>query len=87
MTDKELRKLKRIELLELLVEQAEEMEKLREQRAFTRLRGMIYFTDGYGRFPAKKPPYETAFVVMKEDYHDADVPAWAMKLILEKPEK
>ena len=63
------------------------VEKLREQGAFTRLRGMIYFTDGYGRFPAKKPPYETAFVFMKEDYQDADVPPWAMKLILEKPEE
>ena len=63
------------------------VEKLREQGAFTRLRGMIYFTDGYGRFPAKKPPYETAFVFMQEDYQDVDVPPWAIKLILEKPEE
>ena len=31
----------------------------------------------------KKPPYETAFVFMKEDYRDVDVPPWAIKLILE----
>lgn len=53
------------------------------KKAFRRLRGLIYFTDGYGTFPAKKPLYETAFVFLKEDYSDVDVPAWAMKLILE----
>lgn len=53
------------------------------KKAFRRLRGLIYFTDGYGTFPAKKPLYETAFVFLKEDYSDVDVPAWAIKLILE----
>lgn len=53
------------------------------KKAFRRLRGLIYFTDGYGTFPAKKPLYETAFVFLKEDYSDVDVPVWAMKLILE----
>ncbi|MEE0282636.1 MAG: VWA-like domain-containing protein [Lachnospiraceae bacterium] len=54
------------------------------RKAFTRLRGLIYFTDGYGTFPVKKPPYETAFVFLKEDYRDVDVPPWAIKLILEE---
>lgn len=54
-----------------------------KQKAFRRLRGLIYFTDGYGTFPAKRPLYETAFVFMKEDYRDVDVPIWAMKLIIE----
>lgn len=53
------------------------------RKCFTKLRGLIYFTDGYGTFPVKKPPYETAFVFMKEDYRDVDVPPWAMKLIIE----
>lgn len=53
------------------------------KRCFSKLRGLIYFTDGYGTFPVKKPPYETAFVFMKEDYRDVDVPAWAIKLIIE----
>lgn len=57
--------------------------KLIAKKAFRRLRGLIYFTDGYGTFPAKKPLYETAFAFLKEDYSDVDVPAWAMKLILE----
>ena len=51
--------------------------------AFQRLRGLLYFTDGYGTFPAKMPPYDTAFVFMKDDYRDVDVPPWAIKLILD----
>ena len=47
---------------------------------------MIYFTDGYGIFPVKKPTYETAFVFLERDYRDVDVPPWAIKLILEEEE-
>lgn len=54
-----------------------------KKRVFHHLRGLIYFTDGYGTFPIKRPLYETAFVFMKEDYKDVDVPIWAMKLIIE----
>lgn len=54
--------------------------------AFQRLRGLIYFTDGYGTFPGKMPPYDTAFVFMREDYRDVDVPPWAVKLILDREE-
>lgn len=57
-----------------------------EKKEFIRLKGLIYFTDGQGIYPAKKPPYETAFVFMKEDYEDVNVPVWAMKLILEEEE-
>lgn len=49
---------------------------------FTDLRGLIYFTDGYGIYPQKVPGYQTAFVFMQEDYQDADVPAWAIKLVV-----
>ena len=62
------------------------VQELLQRRCFTKLRGMIYFTDGYGTFPVKKPPYETAFVFMKNDYRDVDVPPWAMKLILDPQE-
>lgn len=54
------------------------------KKAFHKLRGLIYFTDGYGVFPLKKPPYDTAFVFFREDYLDVDVPPWAMKLILDE---
>lgn len=59
------------------------VEQLMGQHAFERLKGLLYFTDGKGIYPSKMPPYETAFVFLKEDYEDVDVPPWAMKLILD----
>ena len=58
------------------------VEELLRRREFTKLRGLIYFTDGYGTFPVRKPEYETAFVFLKQDYRDVDVPPWAIRLIL-----
>lgn len=49
---------------------------------FDDLKGLIYFTDGYGIYPSRMPVYKTAFVFAEEDYTDADVPAWAIRLIL-----
>lgn len=60
------------------------VQQLTENGEFTNLKGMIYFTDGYGVFPKRKPAWETAFVFMEEDYTDVNVPVWAIKLILEK---
>ncbi|MCD8082503.1 MAG: VWA-like domain-containing protein [Clostridiales bacterium] len=48
-----------------------------------RLKGLLYFTDGEGIYPVKRPPYDTAFVFVKDQYTDISVPAWAIKLILE----
>jgi len=62
------------------------MEKLRAEGVFEDLKGLIYFTDGYGTFPQKMPPYQTAFVFLEEDYQDVNVPPWAMKLILQTDE-
>lgn len=59
------------------------VEELRMKGEFTKLRGLLYFTDGYGLFPVRMPPYDTAFVFMKEDYRDVDVPPWAIKLIID----
>ena len=56
--------------------------RLLAEKKFTKLKGLLYFTDGYGRYPLKKPPYDTAFVFLKEDYLDVDVPPWAIKLVL-----
>lgn len=64
----------------------EYVEELRRRKEFSNLRGLIYFTDGFGIYPKQMPPYETAFVFLKEDYEDAEVPPWAMKLILEEEE-
>ena len=62
------------------------VEQLRQNREFTNLKGLIYFTDGYGAFPAKKPDYDTAFVFIDDEYNNPDVPPWAIKLILQKEE-
>lgn len=62
------------------------VEQLRKNREFANLKGLIYFTDGYGEFPAKKPDYETAFVFVDEGYHTPNVPPWAIKLVLQKDE-
>lgn len=59
---------------------------LLERHEFQQLKGLIYFTDGQGIYPAKMPPYETAFVFLEEDYEDRDVPPWAIKLVLEEEE-
>ena len=59
-------------------------QKLIAEKEFTNLKGLIYFTDGYGTFPEKKPPYDTAFVFVDDSYNNPDVPPWAIKLVLQK---
>lgn len=61
--------------------------KLLEEKVFQNLKGMIYFTDGYGNFPSEKTPYDTAFVfVVPEDYENVTVPPWAIKVLLTEKE-
>ena len=57
---------------------------LLEQEKFRKLTGLIYFTDGYGTFPQRKPPYDTAFVFMRDESYEPEVPPWAIKLVLEE---
>ncbi len=60
------------------------VDELIKRKEFSNLKGLIYFTDGYGIFPSRKPPYETAFVFMRDEYDNPEVPAWAIKLVLEE---
>lgn len=64
----------------------EYVDRLRAEGRFTRLRGLLYFTDGKGIYPVKMPPYDTAFVFVRNQYEDVSVPPWAIKLILEEEE-
>ena len=64
----------------------EYVEELQRNREFTNLRGLIYFTDGDGTFPMKKPDYDTVFVFVDDEYNNPDVPAWAIKLVLQSDE-
>ncbi|MBR5371478.1 MAG: metallopeptidase [Oscillospiraceae bacterium] len=70
-----------------------------DEKEFQNLKGLIYFTDGYGIYPEypggevhepdyphRRPHYDTAFVFMRSEYDpslDMRVPPWAIKLILE----
>lgn len=56
-----------------------------EQQAFQNLSGLLYFTDGQGTYPKKRPPYQTAFLFL-EDYEKSSVPPWAIRLRLEPEE-
>jgi predicted metal-dependent peptidase len=59
------------------------VDQLIDNREFENLKGLIYFTDGYGVYPSKKPNYETAFVFLENDYYELpEVPPWAIKLVL-----
>jgi predicted metal-dependent peptidase len=62
-----------------------------DKKEFDNLKGLIYFTDGYGSFPQKKPSYDTAFVFVEDEQNPStsnnyEVPSWAMKLVLRKEE-
>ena len=58
------------------------VDKLVANQEFQNLKGLIYFTDGWGFFPRHAPSYETAFVFIEDPYNNYDVPSWAIKLIL-----
>lgn len=49
----------------------------------TNLKGLIYFTDGYGIFPSKMPEYDTVFVFLQEDDKHPKLPPWAVKIVLD----
>lgn len=61
----------------------EHIERMMESGAIQRLEGLLYFTDGYGIFPAKPPKYKTAFVFLDQE-ENVKVPAWAMKVYIEE---
>ena len=58
---------------------------LQKAGAFTSLRGLIYFTDGMGIYPRKRPPYDTAFVLLEEPPLSVKMPPWAIRLVLDLP--
>ena len=59
------------------------VDQLIEEKRFRNLKGLIYFTDGYGTFPEHKPPYTAAFVFVEEGYERPEAPPWAIKLELQ----
>lgn len=61
----------------------EYVEKLQKDGEFNKLKGLIYFTDGYGIYPEQMPEYDTAFVFLNDDGSAPAVPPWAIKIVLE----
>ena len=59
------------------------VDKLIASNEFVNLKGMIYFTDGFGTFPSKQPPYDVAVVYVDDGYENPEVPVWAIKLVLQ----
>lgn len=57
-----------------------------EEKQFQNLKGLLYFTDGLGKFPEKRPAYDTAFLFLGDRFDDSAVPPWAMKLVLDEEE-
>ncbi len=63
----------------------EHVAQLQKDGAFSSLRGLIYFTDGMGIYPAVRPPYEVAFVLLEEPPLSYRMPAWCIRLLLSRP--
>lgn len=63
-----------------------EIDRLIDEGEFTDLKGMIYFTDGYGLFPSKAPDYQSAFIFVTNGFETPAVPTWAIKLVMNQEE-
>ena len=59
------------------------VEQLKQEGEFENLKGLIYFTDGYGVYPERMPDYDVIIAFLDEDEHRAPVPSWAMKVIID----
>lgn len=70
------------------------VEKLRNSGELKNLKGLMYFTDGYGEYPKKPTDYQTVFVFYADDTpqktssgETIKVPDWAVKLYLSEDTK
>lgn len=60
------------------------VDKLIEKKKIRNLKGLLYYTDGDGIYPQKKPDYETAFIFIKEPPENVKIPSWAIRLYLDE---
>jgi predicted metal-dependent peptidase len=61
----------------------EYLDELKAQGEFENLKGLIYFTDGYGIYPERMPDYDVIFAFLDEDENRGPVPPWSLKVILD----
>ena len=64
----------------------EHVNRLREEGAFRHLKGILYFTDGLGVYPAKRPPYDAVFVMLAGQGSPERVPPWGIRLLIDEDE-
>lgn len=55
-----------------------------QEGVFFNLKGMLYFTDGHGKYPEKRPDYNSAFIFLDEYPIGFEPPIWAMTLVLKR---
>ena len=65
----------------------EHVDKLIAAGSFSNLRGLLYFTDGMGIYPVKRPDYEVAFVLLEEPPLSVKMPPWAIRIMPSLPWK
>lgn len=62
------------------------VQQLQQNGTFKHLKGLLYFTDGYGQFPQAAPDFDTAFIFLDEGGEDVRIPPWAIKVVLNREE-
>lgn len=60
------------------------IEELRRSGELGGLRGILYFTDGCGRYPEEEPDYQVWFVMLQGHFDVIDMPGWIHRLVLEE---
>jgi predicted metal-dependent peptidase len=64
----------------------ERVDEMLARRELTDFKGLVYFTDGHGAFPERKPGYDAAFVFVGDEGDVPELPVWAIKLVLSPEE-
>ena len=60
----------------------EHVDRLNAEGAFRHLRGLLYFTDGLGIYPKKRPKYDAAFVMLEGEAYPDQVPSWGIRAVI-----
>ena len=63
----------------------EHVDRLVKEGSFANLRGLLYFTDGMGIYPERRPDYEVAFILLEEPPLSVKMPPWAIRIMPELP--
>lgn len=62
------------------------VEALRRKGELRDLRGLLYFTDGLGIYPTRRPDYDAAFVMLAHQGFPERVPPWGIRVLLDEDE-